>query len=440
MNRRENRNPERGRPKRTEPGGIRGVPGYSHGSMSLTLMVDAIGSEISTRPVEETASIVVRRLAQSHLFPAASIWLTEPDGRIMVRRIGCGRVPVQSPSSESIGFESSIIGRITRGNFPCQVDSTHAARELGVANARALGLTSFLGFPLVRGRTRTGALCLFSRRWLAAEEMAALNGLARQVAAELAAGPIEGLNPPSGMSGGVERDVASSVDFIARITHELRSPLTSLRGNVQLAVRSVQKGDAERSEKRLHVALQSVDAMAELIQNLHDFSLLERDQFSLNRVPSDLVTIATSAVNRVVNRIDPQLHAIQTACPEDLQGNFDLRRLEQCLFNLISNAVKYSPTGGVIVVRVERVEEYARISIIDDGVGIPLGEQARIFEPYYRSRVLEGVDFKGLGLGLSISHAIIERHGGRIDVESEPGRGSTFIVRLPLEPPCVDGP
>src|SRR5690606_16122814 len=128
-------------------------------------------------------------------------------------------------------------------------------------------------------------------------------------------------------------------------------------------------------------------------------------------------------------------HVLHVVAPDRLPGMFDVKRLEQCLFNLIANAVKFSPAGRVIRVIVEREGEFARVSISDEGAGIPEDEQDRIFEPYYRGAVIDTVDARGLGLGLPISLAIAEGHGGQIDVRSEQGRGSTFIVRLPLVPP-----
>ncbi len=109
----------------------------------------------------------------------------------------------------------------------------------------------------------------------------------------------------------------------------------------------------------------------------------------------------------------------------------DLARIDQVLTNLVSNALKYSPDGGTVWVRVRRAGEVAEVSVSDEGIGIPPEEQARLFQPFARGSATH-TQIGGAGLGLYITAQIVERHGGTIGVESEPGKGSTFTVRLPL--------
>jgi signal transduction histidine kinase len=115
-----------------------------------------------------------------------------------------------------------------------------------------------------------------------------------------------------------------------------------------------------------------------------------------------------------------------------LMGN--ARRLEQLVTNLLSNAIKYTPQGGQIRVTLKADEPYLMLRVIDSGVGIPPEEQPHIFEKFYRVYGPETADIGGTGLGLSIVKSVVERHGGRVWVESTPGQGSTFTVLLPMQP------
>jgi signal transduction histidine kinase len=334
-----------------------------------------------------------------------------------------------------------MLGKIMLGQRPLQIHGQLVAPELLATWGNAPeSITTFLGFPLIRGSSRLGILCLLSSRWLSPEEVTVLNLLARQVAIEVIVlssatqrTPGEGISHTRAATG-------TATTFVKRVTHELSSPLTSLRGNVQLAARAVQRGDPGRAVKRLQAALDSTDSMASMLENLQDMSLLEQGELHLAPNPADLVDILSSVVGRVQYEVTAPHHVLKVVAPERLPGAYDVRRLEQCLFNLITNAVKYSPADGVIRIQAERDGDNARVAIIDDGAGIPEDEQDRIFEPYYRGAIIDSVDARRLGLGLTISLAIVEGHGGRIDVRSEPGWGRTFIVRLPLSPPVEAAP
>ncbi|HEU4793233.1 MAG TPA: GAF domain-containing sensor histidine kinase, partial [Nitrolancea sp.] len=371
----------------------------------------------------------------------AGVWLMDPDGGTLFRESWHGRVVLRPVREGTVDLGRSVIGQVMLGCRPIQVEGERVAPELLMNWGDCPEyMKAFLGIPLIRSETRFGVLCLLSSRWLSEEEVTLLSLLARHVAFEADAMGLE-LNPSleDGLSQ-TEPERGILTTFTTRVTHELRSPLTSLRGNVQLAARAVQKGDPDRAEKRLRAALVSADAMARLLENLQDMCLLERGELTLAPVPADLTEIVSSVVRRVADEVNDRHHVLKFVAPEHLLGIFDTRRVGQCLFNLIANAVKYSPAGRVIRVQVEREADHARVSIIDEGAGISEEEQDRIFEPYYRGAVIDTVDARGLGLGLPISLAIAEGHGGRIDVRSELGRGSTFIVRLPLVPPGAAGP
>ncbi len=408
---------------------------------SLVTVVDAIESEISGHPVDEMFSILTRRLTQGTPLSFAGVWLIDPDGGTLRRDTWYGRAILKPAPAEVVDLGRSPIGRVMLTCRPLQIEGKQAAAEMLAGwGIPADSVKAFLGFPLVRGANQLGVLGLLSSRWLSQEEVTLLSLLARRVATEIIAKGLEANQPLHGEPRQPALVQESRTTFTTRVTHELRSPLTSLRGNVQLAARAVQKGDRDRAEKRLRAALASADAMAGLLENVQDMCLLERGELSLAPVPGDLTEIVSSVVRRVVDEGNDRQHILKVVAPERVLGFYDARRLGQCLFNLIINAVKFSPPNRVIRVQVERAGDHASVLVIDEGAGIPEDEQSRIFEPYFRGAVIDTVDARGLGLGLPISLAIAEGHGGRIDVRSEVGRGSTFIVRLPLAPPGEAGP
>jgi CheY-like chemotaxis protein/two-component sensor histidine kinase len=181
-----------------------------------------------------------------------------------------------------------------------------------------------------------------------------------------------------------------------------------------------------------------VDRLGKLVEDLLDVSRLESHRLHLGSSDVELNDLADDVVADF--RAQSRHHHIifhHTGSPVLVQG--DRERLEQVLVNLLTNAIKYSPQGGQIQVTVAREENEARVSVQDPGIGIPLAEQPRLFERFFRAANATTRNFGGLGIGLFVSREIIQRHGGRFEVESEEGRGSTFMFYLPLSPRSLEG-
>jgi PAS domain S-box-containing protein len=250
---------------------------------------------------------------------------------------------------------------------------------------------------------------------------------------------------PSGpVHVGVLRDVSerrrleeAQEEFLSALAHDLKNPLTTVRGQTQLLRRRIARGEPPDAA-RLDAGLESIDVassrMARLLDELADIMRLRAGQgIDLNREPTDLVAL----VRRTVAEHDPlsERHAITLeAEAASLAGNWDGPRLERVLTNLLGNAIKYSPRGGAITVRVagegSGADAAAILSVSDEGVGIPAADQPRIFERFRRAGNVES--FAGSGIGLAGAKRIVELHGGTIAVTSAEGEGSTFTVRLPL--------
>jgi PAS domain S-box-containing protein len=214
-------------------------------------------------------------------------------------------------------------------------------------------------------------------------------------------------------------------DFIAMASHDLLTPITVLRARAQL----LQRRQAY-DEEAIASILDQTTRMERMITDLRELVQVEAAQLVLHVAPVDLGEIAHEAADRL--RIQTTGHTIRVEAPEaPVVGQWDQDRLGQVLDNLLGNAVKYSPPGGEILVRVESAAREARLSIADQGPGIPAAVVPHLFERFYRGQHHTGD--AGLGLGLYISRMLVDSHGGRIWATSEPGAGSIFTIALPLQ-------
>lgn len=169
-----------------------------------------------------------------------------------------------------------------------------------------------------------------------------------------------------------------------------------------------------------------------LIEDLLDLSKIEKEGYTLSLQPVNVQDVIERSIRSVSGKLKNREMTIQSDCPPDLSVKADPERLVQVLVNLLSNAVSYSKPGTPIKVTATASEGVASISVTDRGIGIPAEEQPRLFERFYRVDRARSRDSGGTGLGLSIVKHLVDLHGGTISVESEPGKGSTFTVNIPL--------
>ena len=225
-------------------------------------------------------------------------------------------------------------------------------------------------------------------------------------------------------------------DVVATVSHELRTPITSIKGFLELLLDA--SSDLTESQMRM---LQTIERNAEQLQRVAEDLLADPGAGRGLRVAFtelDLYRLADDAV-----------HAIQTSAtvagivlsmePGDEVPIFgDPTRLHQLLANLLSNAIKFSPRGGRVHVIVDRVDSYARVQVLDEGTGIPVGERDQLFERFYRLASSTEMGVPGTGLGLAIAKSVAEAHDGFVDIVDTPGWSTTFRVLLPLRGEAVD--
>ena len=220
--------------------------------------------------------------------------------------------------------------------------------------------------------------------------------------------------------------------FIAAASHELRTPLAAAKAQTQLALRRMGPEGEPKAMQALEVIGRQIDRMGKLVEDLLDVSRLATGRLSLELAPFDVGERLRETVERVQALTDK--HQIEVIAPERATMVGDRDRIEQVFTNLLTNAVRYSPAGGVIHAALEQEPGFVHVWVRDHGLGIPLDKQSMIFEQFARAH---GNKYGGLGLGLAITRGIVMQHGGELWVESagEPGEGSTFHVRMPRTPP-----
>jgi signal transduction histidine kinase len=220
-------------------------------------------------------------------------------------------------------------------------------------------------------------------------------------------------------------------EFVAAVSHELRTPLTSIHGFTSLVL---ERDDLpEEVVHQLGIVERNVDRLDRLVADLLQTAQVERGLVHLERRRTDVAALVRLCVEAARPAVGKAGLSIGVRVPDELVVVVDPQRFSQVVDNLLSNAVKYTGTGGRVEVDLSISDDRLELVVRDTGIGISMRDRNHVFSRFFRSPDAARYSHQGIGLGLSITKAIVDSHGGRIEVESAVGQGSTFRVRLPLD-------
>ncbi len=221
-------------------------------------------------------------------------------------------------------------------------------------------------------------------------------------------------------------------EFVANVSHEMRTPLTSIKGACE-TILSDRNMPAETEEFFLHMAVDECDRMTRIVSDLLVLSRLDNKRTKWNIQKFD----TNAALRHIceVMRVEAAAHSHKLSLESDQLPEIvaDKERIEQVIINVVSNAIKYTPDGGEIKLKARADGEFVEIAISDNGIGIPSEDLPHLFERFYRVEKSRTSETGGTGLGLAIAKEIVDAHGGSISISSELGSGTTVTIRLPLE-------
>ncbi len=414
----------------------------------FAFLAEASSLLVSSLDCEQTLQSVAR-LTVSTLAHSCAIDLLEEDGR--VRRVAEARAaepeslggldngqacsPMQPVDLAVLPTELAAVLRLGQAVLVQEPSGHAAAPHAGGLSDPGDGSSASLIVPLEAHGQTLGALSLSgprSRRSFDESDRALVQDLARRIALAV-------------VNARLYREAQNAVrvrdDFLTSVSHDLKTPLTAIKGHAQLLRRRVSRLDtpeAQRIVEGLAVIDSTTAKMTAMINEMLDVTRLRLGQpLELYLQATDLIALVRDTVSALVQAKDT--HSIRLECAvEQLVGRWDGVRLERVLGNLLSNAMKYSPVGSEITLALRRDEDHAGawavIEVRDHGIGIPADELPLVFERFYRARNVLG-RIAGTGVGLAGVLQIVEQHGGTVALESEEGKGTTVTVRLPLAGP-----
>jgi signal transduction histidine kinase len=387
----------------------------------------ALGSSLD---LDEAFGAFIRELHGLVPFERTAIVLVEGETATTMATAGLGAEEVFPPGNTG-PIEGSVLARVVDGRIVVRRDLTE--REFPEDERLvALGLRSELVTPLLLGARTIGMLSISRDRpdAFSEDEVELVSLLGRLVATA-----VQNIRAYEAERRRVEELARLSqlrADFVSLVSHELRSPMAAVIGAARTLQDRWRMLTAGQRESFLALIGDETTRLATLVGDVLDTSRIEAGTFSYRFEEIDLERLVAEAVETAaLAQQDVRVVASVVGRLPETRG--DRLRLRQILGNLIENAVKYSPEGGEVRVSAAAANGSVRITVRDEGPGIPRDQQTRIFEKFGRVDV-PGASKPGTGLGLFIARSIAEAHGGSLEVSSEPERGSTFTLTLPGEP------
>jgi signal transduction histidine kinase len=377
-----------------------------------------------------------------------------PDGAMVIQRDPSGAVTVRgsrfdvSPPRFSdavphwgvVGAYAFAVVPTPEGGTVTVLEPSPSRGFLGRISA-TLGFVQSLWKQLLVAALISSAIALLLSRWLARGMTQPLRDMAK-AARKMETGDYsqrvftrsrdevgqlaEAFNT---MSAELEQLEQLRRDLVANVSHELKTPIAALRAHLENLLDGVERPDPET----LEVMLAQSERLGRLVNQLLDLSRFESGDVPLRREPMELAPLVAEVLSEIDVARSGRGVTVESDLPADLPAVLaDRERIHQVLYNLLDNAVRFTPPGGRVDVRASRVDGHCEVRVVDTGVGIERQHLPRLFERFYRVDQARSREDGGTGIGLAIARWVVEAHGGRIRVESRPGKGSTFMFDLPV--------
>jgi signal transduction histidine kinase len=384
----------------------------------------ALGSSLD---LDEAFTAFTQELRGVVPFDRAAIMLVEGDTVRVMATAGLARGTFLPPGA-LISLRGSIVEDVIREGKTIYREDLSEARYDQESGLFELGLRSRVSAPLHLGTRSIGALTLSRRETAAfgADELELLTLLGRLVAS--AVQNLRTYEAERATSDEVRRLAALRADFVSLVSHELRSPMAAVIGSALTLQQRWRELQPEQREAFLAVIADETKRLSVLVGDVLDTSRIEAGTFGYAFSDVDLAEIVRDSVAAAeIGQDEVRLSSDLAPALPHVRGDAD--RLRQLVDNLISNAVKFSTTGGEVRVLARQDDGRVIVRVDDDGPGIPREEQEQIFEKFGRA---VGSSKPGSGLGLFLARSFAEAHGGSLEVESRPGEGSAFTLTIPL--------
>ncbi|TKJ30331.1 MAG: hypothetical protein CEE40_05365 [Chloroflexi bacterium B3_Chlor] len=335
-------------------------------------------------------------------------------------------------AGEELPLDDELVQRILSARAPYVLDDLASQP----APVRSLldkeGITSLAAVALVLDQQTMGVLCAGRRTSVAfsQDDVAFLSALAQEAA--LAIRNARLYERERKQVEQLRTLEALQASFVSVVSHELRTPLTCIKTSVDMLEGSSATEVPEVRRELLHTISHHTGRLEAIVEDLLDATRLEAGQLTLSLQPTDPRLLVERTVRAFAPLVENRKQVLELDLPETLEPvPLDRHRVEQVLTNLISNAHRFAGKGGHLRVGLNTTDEYLELTVADDGPGISIDEQERIFDKFYV--VTDGRGLAGVGLGLYIARQLVELHDGRIWVESVPGKGATFRVVIPKQ-------